>query len=95
MAGDLKENSPGDLPLPFSSARPHSMPLSAADVKILRSSLMPEISTLLQTGDHETTMEVHEREDHMFGAEPLAVDHGVAFTEEAVELHVPDIITQL
>ena len=30
-----------------------------------------------------------------FGSAPLEVHHGVAVTEEAVELHVPDLITHI
>jgi hypothetical protein len=30
----------------------------------------------------------------MFGSSPLDLQHGVAVTEEAVGLHVPDLITQ-
>ena len=30
-----------------------------------------------------------------FGGEPLELKDGVALTEEAVELHVPDVITQV
>lgn len=33
-------------------------------------------------------------EEACFGAAPLEVKDGVAVTEEAVELHVPDVITQ-
>jgi hypothetical protein len=41
-----------------------------------------------------TPMEESERIG-MFGSAPLDLQHGVAVTEEAVELHVPDLITQL
>jgi hypothetical protein len=49
--------------------------------------------TMLGVGEH-TEMEILEAVEHRFGEEPLAVAHGVAVTEEAVELHVPDLITQ-
>lgn len=41
-----------------------------------------------------TPMEESEREG-MFGSAPLDLQHGVAVTEEAVGLHVPDLIMQL
>ena len=43
----------------------------------------------------ETLMERNERLQHTFGSEPLAVNGGVALTEEAVELHVPNVVTRL
>jgi hypothetical protein len=41
-----------------------------------------------------TPMEESERTG-MFGSAPLDLERGVAVTEEAVKLHVPDLITQL
>jgi hypothetical protein len=41
-----------------------------------------------------TPMEESERIG-MFGSAPLDLERGVAVTEEAVKLHVPDLITQL
>lgn len=41
-----------------------------------------------------TTMEKKEEQDRSFSGEPLKVEDGVAVTEEAVALHVPDVITQ-
>lgn len=39
-------------------------------------------------------MEQDELSERSFGAAPLQVNHGVAVTEEAVGLHVPDVVTQ-
>ena len=41
-----------------------------------------------------TEMEMEEMEDGQFGDKPLEVSGGVAVTEEAVEMHVADLITQ-
>lgn len=41
-----------------------------------------------------TPMEEKEKREGSFSGEPLDVEDGVAVTEEAVTLHVPDIITQ-
>lgn len=51
----------------------------------------------LQSAEELTTltpMEKNEIDDGSFGSEPLEVNHGIAVTEEAVGLHVPDLITQ-
>ncbi|TDZ18747.1 hypothetical protein Cob_v008237 [Colletotrichum orbiculare MAFF 240422] len=42
-----------------------------------------------------TTMEEHEKEEGKFFDKPLKVPKGVAVLEESVEMHVPDIITQV
>lgn len=42
-----------------------------------------------------TPMEEKESRGGSFSDKPLQVSHGVALTEEAVELHIPDIITQI
>jgi hypothetical protein len=42
-----------------------------------------------------TDMEEGEAEEGEFGAEPLEVRDGIAVTEEAVGLHVADLITQV
>lgn len=39
-------------------------------------------------------MEEKEKREGSFSDEPLVVNDGVAVTEEAVALHVPDVITQ-
>jgi hypothetical protein len=41
-----------------------------------------------------TPMEEHEKNDGMFGSQPLEVIDGVAMMEESVELHVADLLTQ-
>jgi hypothetical protein len=57
--------------------------------------------TILQTGKVQntvfmplTSMEEEEEKLGAFGREPLELAGGTAVTEEAVELHVPDVITQ-
>jgi hypothetical protein len=40
-----------------------------------------------------TSMEEEEQQG-AFGSDPLELAEGIAVTEEAVELHVPDVITQ-
>lgn len=49
----------------------------------------------LAADDEMTAMEEAELTQHVFGRQPLEVPHGVAVTEESVELHVADIITQV
>lgn len=67
---------------------------------------MPSLSTLTLQSDDLTTvplvatncpataMELHERRAQEFGSGPLEVKNGVAVTEEAVELHLADMVTQ-
>ncbi|EQB47486.1 hypothetical protein CGLO_13358 [Colletotrichum gloeosporioides Cg-14] len=47
------------------------------------------------TADITTAMEEHEKEEGKFSAQPLKVQNGVAMLEESVELHVPDVMTQV
>lgn len=42
-----------------------------------------------------TPMEQEELQSHHFNPDPLELPDGVALLEESVELHIPDIITQL
>ena len=42
-----------------------------------------------------TPMEKNEIHDGSFGSEPVEVTHGIAVTEKAVGLHLPDLITQV
>lgn len=52
------------------------------------------LEELLLISGPPTPMEESERAG-MFGSAPLDLQNGVAVTEEAVGLHVPDLITQL
>ncbi|KAI1094491.1 hypothetical protein F5B19DRAFT_499462 [Rostrohypoxylon terebratum] len=55
-------------------------------------SAAPEEQSVL--GEHSTKMMEEEMEEGRFHKEPLEVDHGVAFSEEAVGLGLADIVTQ-
>ncbi|KAF6831935.1 hypothetical protein CPLU01_06452 [Colletotrichum plurivorum] len=46
-------------------------------------------------GEYTTEMEEHEQEEGKFSDQPLEVPHGVAVVEESVEMHKPDILTQV
>ncbi|KAH0441440.1 hypothetical protein CcaCcLH18_02003 [Colletotrichum camelliae] len=48
-----------------------------------------------RTAEITTAMEEHEKEEGKFSAQPLKVQNGVAMLEESVELHVPDVMTQV
>jgi hypothetical protein len=41
-----------------------------------------------------TAMELCEENAQEFGADPLVIGNGIALTEDAVEMHVADIMTQ-
>ncbi|KAG7135796.1 hypothetical protein HYQ46_008852 [Verticillium longisporum] len=43
----------------------------------------------------DTDMEVHEMKTGEFESAPLVVDDGIAVLEESLELHVPDVVTQV
>ncbi|KAK9770305.1 hypothetical protein SCAR479_13046 [Seiridium cardinale] len=45
--------------------------------------------------ENPTRMEEHEMEEGCFHEEPLEVAHGIAILEESVEMHVPDIMSQI
>ncbi|KAI2468578.1 hypothetical protein F4781DRAFT_443441 [Annulohypoxylon bovei var. microspora] len=53
---------------------------------------LPEEQAALR--EHTTKMMEEEMEEGKFHKEPLEVDHGVAFSEEAVGLGVADVVTQ-
>lgn len=46
-------------------------------------------------GEDATKMEEHEHEEGKFFAQPLEVHNGIAVLEESVEMHVPDLVTQV
>ncbi|ROT42067.1 hypothetical protein SODALDRAFT_347154 [Sodiomyces alkalinus F11] len=63
-----------------------------------RSPGSPDLSHLtdVETFLEKTTeMEKRESEEGKFGDKPLEVDKGVALSEESVELHIPDVLTQV
>jgi hypothetical protein len=57
----------------------------------MQTPLPPQSAEELTTS---TPMEKNELDDGEFGSEPLEVNHGIAVMEEAVGLHVLDLITQ-
>lgn len=54
-----------------------------------------EEKSLRNTFCSQSTGHDHDHSDGHFAPAPLRVDHGVALTEESLELKVPDVITQL
>ncbi|KAM0283364.1 hypothetical protein ACHAQH_002486 [Verticillium albo-atrum] len=68
-----------------------------------RSPGSPDLNHVAETKEAEsllprtvtTDMEAREMKKGRFGPSPLVVDEGIAVLEESVELHVPDVVTQI
>ncbi|KAK2035209.1 hypothetical protein LX32DRAFT_578029 [Colletotrichum zoysiae] len=56
---------------------------------------LPAAASVQQLDVDATAMEEHEKEQGKFLAKPLEVAHGVAVSEESVERHTPDLVTQV
>ncbi|KAK1983896.1 hypothetical protein LZ30DRAFT_587409 [Colletotrichum cereale] len=56
---------------------------------------LPAAVSAQQLSEYTTAMEEHEKEEGRFLAKPLEVAHGVAVSEESVERHAPDLVTQV
>ncbi|KAK2001173.1 hypothetical protein LX36DRAFT_698461 [Colletotrichum falcatum] len=56
---------------------------------------LPAATSAQQLGTDVTAMEEHEKEEGKFLAKPLEVAQGVAVSEESVERHTPDLLTQV
>lgn len=92
MQSRFNVTTPGlsdDFEARFSQSPPGSNPPTPLDEE------EEDIRRDLQSFPPLTRMEREEEEQGRFGSDPLDVLNGVAVTEEAVELQVPDLITQL
>ncbi|WDK15123.1 hypothetical protein CGRA01v4_06404 [Colletotrichum graminicola] len=56
---------------------------------------LPAAASARRLSGDATAMEEHEKEKGKFLAKPLEVAHGVAVSEEGVERHAPDLVTQV
>ncbi len=55
---------------------------------------LPETPTAPSSGSMTPMEEKEQAEGFSFSNEPLEVEKGIAVTEESVELHVADVVTQ-
>lgn len=95
-------HSPASPDLPNLTNQEHSARVSKAEKKAAAQDITTALPRLTITSPdghvHEqpvTSMEQREMEKSQFEAKPLEVADGIAVLEESVELHVPDIMTQV